>query len=77
MTKETLNRLSQFEDVLYTAKKANYARISHADMTSLLQIYYGDDWMHKTSRSVLTCSSCKLREIIKIATEYFDCKDKL
>ena len=52
----------------------NYIRITPEDTRNVLEAYYGPDWRNKVKPSVLTCSTCKLNEIKKIAVEYYGAK---
>jgi len=76
MTKEVYEKLVEFDRPLQCAYRAHYASISTYDFKRMLEIYYGPDWQHKTSRSVLTCGHCKLQELQKIGKEYFDFEQK-
>ena len=62
--------LLKYEHVLETSR-CGYARISTSDFAKMLEIYYGPDWKSKTPRTVLTCGTCKLNELQKIAREYY------
>lgn len=49
----------------------NFIRITPEDTRKLLEACYGPDWRSKVKPSVLTCSTCKLTEIKKLAIEYY------
>ena len=41
-------------------------------LRKVLEIYYGPDWKDKVPRQVMSCGHCKLQELKKISTDYFN-----
>lgn len=70
MTKKQREDLKPYERAL-TTSRSGYARITAADLSKVLEIYYGSDWQRSVPRNVLSCAYCKIRELKKIADEYF------
>lgn len=68
----TYSKLSAYDSALHTAKFADYSHISNFDFKKMLEIFYGKEWPKKTSPSVFSCGHCKLKELKKIAEEYYD-----
>ena len=67
---EFTDKLSQFSKHFDTATHG-YIRITPDDTRKLLETFHGPDWKNKVKASVLTCGTCKLNEIKKIAMEYY------
>lgn len=72
ITKEQYDKLQEFDRPLMTAYRAGYAHIAPSDLRKVLKIYYGEDWDKCVPKNVFSCSHCKLKELTKIATEYFN-----
>jgi len=68
--KDMTGRMSPFSKYLDMAVH-NFIRITPEETRKLLESYYGPDWRSKVKPSVMSCSTCKLTEIKKIAIEYF------
>ena len=64
-----VNKLATYEKYFEMSKR-NYIIIRPQTLGELFTARYGSDWRNQVSRQVATCSSCKLREILKIAMEY-------
>ena len=73
---EQISKLSAFEKYFEMVKR-NYIIIRPQTLGELFTNRYGTDWRNQVSRQVTTCSSCKLREILKIAMEYDSMKKTL
>lgn len=72
ITQEQYDKLQEFDRPLMTAYRAGYAHIAPSDLRKVLKIYYGEDWDKCVPKNVFSCSHCKLQELTKIATEYFN-----
>ena len=66
---EQISKLSAYEKYFEMSKR-NYIIIRPQTLGELLTDRYGSDWRNQVSRQVTTCSTCKMREILKIAMEY-------
>lgn len=66
---EQISKLSAYEKYFEMSKR-NYIIIRPQTLGELFSARYGTDWRNQVSRQVTTCSTCKLREILKIAMEY-------
>ena len=66
---EQISKLSAYEKYFEMSKR-NYIIIRPQTLGELFTNRYGTDWRNQVSRQVTTCSTCKLREILKIAMEY-------
>lgn len=73
---ENVNKLSAYEKYFEMVKR-NYIIIRPQTLGELLTDRYGSDWRNQVSRQVATCSTCKMREILKIAMEYDSMKKTL
>ena len=72
ITEEQYEKLIQFDKALGCAYRANSAHIAPNDLRKVLEIYYGPDWKNKVPRQVMSCGHCKLQELKKISTDYFN-----
>lgn len=52
----------------------NFIRIAPEEKRKLFEASYGLDWKSKVKPSVMTCSTCALAEIKKLAIEYYGMK---
>lgn len=68
--KDMTGRMSPFSKYLDMTLH-NFIRITPEDKRKLFEAYYGPDWRSKVKPSVMTCSTCTLSEVKKIAIEYF------
>ena len=73
---EQVNKLAAYEKYFEMSKR-NYIIIRPQTLGELFTDRYGTDWRNQVSRQVTTCSTCKLREILKIAMEYDSMKKTL
>ena len=73
---EQISKLSTYEKYFEMSKR-NYIIIRPQTLGELLTDRYGTDWRNQVSRQVTTCSTCKMREILKIAMEYDSMKKTL
>lgn len=67
--KEQVDKLSPFEKHFDNAKR-NYLIMKPQTLGELLTARYGEDWRDKVSKQVTSCTSCKLKEVLKIGLEY-------
>ena len=72
ITKEQYEKLIPYDKQLGCAYRANYAHIDPMSLRKVLEIYYGPDWKDKVPRQVMSCGHCKLQELKKISTDYFN-----
>lgn len=73
---EQVNKLSAYEKYFEMSKR-NYIIIRPQTLGELFTARYGSEWRNQVSKQVTTCSTCKLREILKIAMEYDSMKKTL
>ena len=73
---EQVNKLAVYEKYFEMSKR-NYIIIRPQTLGELFTTRYGSDWRNQVSKQVTTCSTCKLREILKIAIEYDSMKKTL
>lgn len=65
------NKLEAFRNIFTTAVKSNYAHITRHEFHTLVDIYYDNNAEQVLSKSAFNCPKCKLKEIKKIAKEFF------
>lgn len=66
------NQLEAFRTVFNTTVKSNYAHITRQEFHTLVDIYYDNHAEQVISKSAFNCPKCKLKEIKKIAKEFFE-----
>lgn len=71
MTLDKYNRIKPFETPLRTTIKSNYAYITKSDFDTLMNIFYDNEADKHISKSAYNCTKCKLKELKRVATEYF------
>ena len=72
ITEEQYKNLIPYDKPLGCVYRANYVHIDPMSLRKVLKIYYGEDWDKCVPKNVFSCSHCKLKELTKIATEYFN-----
>lgn len=71
LTKEQYEYLNQFEDRFICATKSNYCRnVQRSDLENLKNIY--EDLIEDTYRMSMSCSTCILNLIKRLAIPYFE-----
>ena len=72
ITEEQYKNLIPYDKSLGCVYRANYVHIDPMSLRKVLEIYYGPDWKDKVPRQVMSCGHCKLEQLKKISTDYFN-----
>ena len=72
ITEEQYKNLIPYDKPLGCVYRAGYVHIDPMSLRKVLEIYYGPDWKDKVPRQVMSCGHCKLQELKKISTDYFN-----
>lgn len=66
LNKEQYEKLLVYYPKLKSAKYSKTILIIQKDLINILEIVYGNKWKNDISKSVLSCGSCKIKELSKI-----------
>lgn len=70
MTREQYDKLTEYKDLLYTAKERNYVMFGSMDKKRALSALYAEIF-EKKSDMLNGCGSCALREMKELAAAYY------
>lgn len=68
LSKKQYESLLPYYDKLKSAKYSKTILIIQMHLIRILETTYGNDWRSHVSNSVLSCGSCKIKELSKICT---------
>jgi hypothetical protein len=76
MTKEIYEYLQQYESLLYTSSERNYVMFGSYEVKKKMSEIYSEVF-NKKSNMLNSCSTCALREMKALATEYYHMKKQV
>lgn len=76
MTKEIYEYLKQYESLLYTSSERNYVMFGSYEVKKKMSAIYEEVFGRK-SNMLNSCSTCALREMKALATEYYNMKKQV
>lgn len=75
MTKEQYDKLTEYKDLLYTAKERNYVMFGSLTKKRELSALYSEIF-DKKSNMLNGCGTCALREMKELAAVYYEFENK-
>lgn len=71
INKTSYGKLKKYETIFLCVTKSNYAHCTRQEYMEIIDAYYATSALKAPAMSAYNCSRCKLKELKKIATEYF------